>query len=314
MGIKNAVNKMKNKVGDIFFPFGNYEYREGIRDDVISFLDFLTQFVEIALCRFEYENLPEEIDQYDLEHMLFIYGKAIFFKDKDLDKFICLPPESNNGERNIYNHPEKYSAKGLGTGVFHYDNIKDFVEIRNTPLSAPSVVPVSDFARHLYDLDRTIEVNCSAQKTPLLLKCSQNQKLTLKNAYMQFVGNMPVIYADKSFDTDSLSVLKTDAPFNAPGLYDLKVKYFNEYLTYLGISNVNYQKKERMVTDEVNRGLGGVLANRHRYLLMRQLAVDKINKKFGLDIKVAFNDIDVSDVLINESKEEIDEGGIEFNE
>ena len=185
------------------------------------------------------------------------------------------------------------------------------MEIFNTPTATPSIIQVIDFAKHMYEIDRSIDVNVAAQKTPLLLKCEQTQRLTLKNAYMQYAGNMPVIYADKNFDPNALSVLRTDAPFVAPGLYNLKVQIMNEYLTYLGISNVNYQKKERMLSDEVNRGLGGVMANRHRYLLMRQRAVDQINKKWGLNIKVAFNDVDVSDIMINEREESLEEG-VEF--
>lgn len=313
MGIKKALDKFKNSVGDIFIPFGNYEYKEGMEDNNISFLNYLIQFIEIAICRFEYENLPEEIDVLDLERFLFQDGKVIFFQDEYTNKFVALPCSGNSGKRDKYGHPVKVSVHGNGDNNYHVDGITEFVEIRNTPLSEPSIIRVSDYAKHLYNLDRAIDINVAAQKTPLLLRCEQTQKLTLKNSYMQYAGNMPVIYADKNFNPDSLTVLRTDAPFNAPALYDLKVKILNEYLTYLGISNVNYQKRERMVTDEVNRALGGVLANRHRYLNCRQMAIDKINKKYGLDIKVAFNDIDVSDIDINEREDTNGIGG-EFNE
>ena len=310
------IKNNKNSVGDIFIPFGNYEYRDGIFDDTISFADFLLQYIEIAICRFEYENLPEEINQYDLERMLIETGNVIFFKDDVTEKYVALPMSGNNGTRDKYGHPVKVNVKGFGTAQYFVKNIDNFIEIRNTPLASPSVPRIIDFAKHLYEFDRTIDVNLSAQKTPLLLKCSQNQRLTLKNAYMQYVGNMPVIYADKNFDPEALTVLRTDAPFTAPAIYDLKTQVINEYLTYLGISNVSYQKRERMVTDEVSRGLGGVLANRHRYLKMRQEAIEKINNKFGLDIKVAFNDVDVSDILINERDESAinSESEVDINE
>lgn len=304
--------RKKNKVSDIFFPFGNYEFREGITDDAIAFTDFLIQFIEIAICRFEYENLPEEINCYDLERYLFDRGRVIFFRDEVVDKFVALPMSGFDGRRDKYGHPISVNVKGDGDSNYYVQGIKDFVEIFNTPTATPSIIQVIDFAKHMYEIDRSIDVNVAAQKTPLLLKCEQTQRLTLKNAYMQYAGNMPVIYADKNFDPNALSVLRTDAPFVAPGLYNLKVQIMNEYLTYLGISNVNYQKKERMLSDEVNRGLGGVMANRHRYLLMRQRAVDQINKKWGLNIKVAFNDVDVSDILINEREESLEEG-VEFD-
>lgn len=311
MSIKKALSKFKNSVGDIFIPFGNYEYLEGMEDNNISFLNFLIQFIEIAICRFEYEGMPEEIDPLDFERFLFQDGKVIFFRDEVVNKFVALPCSGNSGVRDKYGHPVKVSVHGNGDNAYNVTGITDFVEVRNTPLSEPSIIRVTDFAKHLYNLDRTIDVNVNAQKTPLLIRCQQTQRLTLKNAYMQYAGNIPIIFADKNFNPDDLTVLRTDAPFIAPGLYDLKVKIMNEYLTYLGISNVNYQKRERMVTDEVNRALGGVLANRHRYLTCRQNAIDKINNKFGLNIKVAFNDVDVSDIGINEKEDPVETVGEE---
>ena len=107
---------------------------------------------------------------------------------------------------------------------------------------------------------------------------------------MQYAGNIPIIYADKNFNPDDLTVLRTDAPFNAPGLYDLKVKIMNEYLTYLGISNINVQKKERMISDEVMRNMGGTIASRYSRLNARRQACEQINRMFGLNIDCQFRE------------------------
>ena len=79
-------------------------------------------------------------------------------------------------------------------------------------------------------------------------------------------------------------MLKTDAPYIADKIYMLKNQIWNEALTYLGISNVNIQKKERMIGDEVMRNLGGVIASRYSRLESRRTACEKINKMFGTDI------------------------------
>ena len=85
-------------------------------------------------------------------------------------------------------------------------------------------------------------------------------------------------------------VLKTDAPFVARNLYDLKVQYWNEALTYLGISNTNIQKKERLISDEVTRAMGATIASRYSRLNARREAVEKINKMFGLNIEVNYRE------------------------
>ena len=45
-----------------------------------------------------------------------------------------------------------------------------------------------------------------------------------------------------------------------------------------------------MITDEVERNQGGVLANRFPYLNPREKAVIDINKMFGTDISVEFRE------------------------
>lgn len=64
----------------------------------------------------------------------------------------------------------------------------------------------------------------------------------------------------------------------------MKTQIWNEALTYLGISNINITKKERLITDEVTRNQGGTIASRYSRLEARRDACKEINKMFGLDI------------------------------
>ena len=146
------------------------------------------------------------------------------------------------------------------------------------------------YAKRLYNLDRIIDVNANAQKTPVLLKADEMQRLTVLNAYKEWDGNQPVIYGDKALDPNCLSVLRTDAPYVADKIYQLKTQYWNEALTHLGISNLNIQKKERLVSDEVVRSQGGTIASRYSRLQARRDACEKINQIFGLNVEVDYRD------------------------
>ena len=95
---------------------------------------------------------------------------------------------------------------------------------------------------------------------------------------------MPVIKAQKSLNPNAFTVLNTDAPYVADKLYQLKTQIWNEALTYLGISNINITKKERLITDEVTRNQGGTIASRYSRLQARREACKKINDMFGLDV------------------------------
>jgi hypothetical protein len=146
------------------------------------------------------------------------------------------------------------------------------------------------YAKKLYNLDRIIDVNANAQKTPVLIRVPETQRMTATNVYKEWDGNQPVIYGEKDLDPNMLAVMKTDAPYVADKIYQLKTQYWNEALTYLGISNLNIQKKERLVSDEVVRAQGGTIASRYSRLQARREACDKINEIFGLNVDVDYRE------------------------
>ena len=59
-----------------------------------------------------------------------------------------------------------------------------------------------------------------------------------------------------------------------------KEKDWNEFLRLIGIANMNFQKKERNIKDEVLASQGGTVASRFSRFQPRQNAIDEINKKF----------------------------------
>lgn len=268
-------------------PKRNREFWESAFSNNSGYLQYYYQLLELSISMWKYENLPDTIDPRFLELTLFADGKAIFFKDEDLGYLTlrCI----TGAPLDVYNIPIYRQAYANNGYHINLDN-EDSVIIWNNMSRQPSMFNVEQFARRLWKFDRVIDVNVNAQKTPILIVCDETQRLTMKNLYKQYDGNEPVIYGDSKLNVNALSVLKTDAPYNSDKIYELKTQYFNEALTYLGISNINYQKKERMITDEVARNLGGTIANRYSRLNARQQALDDVNKMFGLDIHCYFNE------------------------
>lgn len=249
---------------------------------------YIDRLTELALVMFEWKNLPDTVDERYLELTLFQNGQAIFFKDEVLG-YLGLQC-AVNGNFDVYRVPLRrraYASNGYNNNDLDIDNS---VIIYNNYLRTNSVRDIKMFAQRLYDLDCSIDVNARAQKTPVLIQCDEDQRLTMLNAYKEFDGNSPVIFADKNLDINGIKVFQTNAPYVSDKLYQLKTQYFNEALTYLGISNVNFEKKERLVSDEVSRQQGGVIASRYSRLEMRRKACDKINKMFGLNIDVDYRE------------------------
>ena len=246
-----------------------------------TFRQYYNRLVELSISMFEWKNLPDSVDPRFLELTLFTDGQAVFFEDEVMG-FLALQ-NAIGGGFDVYRIPTNRRAYAVNGYQKQLDE-NDSVIIYNNYLHTNSMLDVQMFAKRLYNLDRAIDVNANAQKTPILLLCDDSERLTLENMYMQYDGNKPVIKGVKGLNPNAFTVLKTDAPFVADKLYQLKTQIWNEALTYLGISNMNITKKERLISDEVTRNQGGTIASRYSRLQARREACKKINEMFGLDI------------------------------
>lgn len=246
-----------------------------------TYKQYYNRLVELAISMFEWKNLPDSVDARFLELCLFVDGQAIFFYDEELG-YLTLQ-NAMNGGFNVYRIPVNRRAYAVN-GYNRELNENNSVIIFNNYLHTNSQLDAVMFAKRLYNLDRAIDVNANAMKTPIIIKCDETQRLTMLNLYKQYDGNEPYIFGDKAINTNAIQVFKTDAPYVADKLYQLKAQIWNEALTYLGISNINVQKKERLITDEVTRNQGGTIASRYSRLNARRDACKQINAMFGLDI------------------------------
>ena len=271
-------------------------FEESAINNVATFDFYVDRLTELAISMFEWKNLPDGIDERFLELTLFTDGQAVFFKDEIAEQYACLQV-TTNGRLNKYRVPitrRAYAVNGYNKEL----TIDNSVIIYNNRLRQPGIRYTNMYAKRLWDLDRTIDVNAKAQKTPILVQCTEAQRLTLLNLYKDYDGNSPFIYGDKNLDLTGLKSINTGAPYVADKIYTLKTQIWNEALTYLGISNINIQKKERLITDEVVRNQGGTIASRYSRLKARKQACEEINKMFGLNISVSYSE-DFS--LIDES-------------
>ena len=195
-----------------------------------TFRQYYNRLVELSIAMFEWHNLPDTVDPRFMELTLFTDGQAVFFKD-DVVGFACLQ-NALGGNMDMYRIPKDrraYAVNGFSANLTD----KNSVIIWNNMLHTNSMNDVTMFAKRLYNIDRAIDVNTNAQKTPILIRCDEQQRLTLKNIYMQYDGNQPVIFGDKGLVDKPLDVMTTGAPYVADRLYELKTQYWNEALTYL---------------------------------------------------------------------------------
>lgn len=254
----------------------------------LTYMQYLNRLTELSVSMFEWKNLPPTVDARYLELHLFETGSMVYFDDDVIGNLCldCLP----SGRLDVYGNPVLRRAY---SGYNNYQKLlkeSNSVIIWNNYLHTNSILEIKMFAKRLYNLDRIIDVNANAQKTPVLIQGTEQQRLTLKNLYKEFDGNSPFIFGDKNLDLNSLKCLQTGAPYVCDKLYNLKQMYWNEALTYLGINNSGAQKRERMLAIESSQAQGGTISSRYSRLQSRREAVEKINAMFGTNIEVNYRE------------------------
>lgn len=254
----------------------------------LTYTQYLNRLTELAISMFEWKNLPPSVDVRYLELHLFETGCMVYFDDDVLGN-LCLDCIVS-GRLGVYGDPVLRRAYSRYNNYQKLMKESNSVIIWNNYLHTNSILDVKMFAKRLYNIDRIIDINANAQKTPVLVQGTEKQRMTLINLYKEYDGNAPFIFGDKNLDLNALKVLQTGAPYVCDKLYQLKTQIWNEALTYLGISNINIQKKERLITDEVTRNQGGTIASRYSRLESRRQAVNKINAMFGTNIEVNYRE------------------------
>ena len=214
----------------------------------------------IARSLFKWEGLPNNMDERWIEKYLFSSGKCIFYKDPMMGFMVA--GFGQQGSINCYGD-------------------------RNNDLMLPNFPIIRHYAFKLTNIDRAIDVNIEATKTPIIVRCSDKQRLSLKNAINQRKDNEPVIWSsDNANIGEMVSTLETNAPVVFPQLQAQKHMILNEVFTDLGINNANMDKKERMVANEVDANDEQVKASEDVMLKVREEACKQINRIFGLNISV----------------------------
>ena len=248
------------------------------------FTNYFYRLMLISKSLFKWENLPNGINEKWIENFLFTEGGCIFFKDPTFGYMVTK--YTTSGKLNFYDEPTKVRAYATDYISTEHTNNVDCVIIRNNDDEIPTYPTIQLYAHDLTTIKRTIDTNINAQKMPFIILCSDKQRFSLKQVIKQTNDNEPYIFGNKDLDLNDIKSLNINVPVVFDKLQIQKQNIWNECMTFLGINNANTDKRERLVTNEVEANNQLIQANEDVMLKARQFACKLINEMFGLDIRV----------------------------
>lgn len=280
---------------------------------------------ELSVNRFKWIGLPDDIDPRFLETTLFYNGFGLFFRDFRFSKHMFTKATSN-GRLDFYDNPTRFRA--IAT---NYPSLEVFarkstllagrgIPIWSNYLRMPDLDLVALYSKRLAIADRTIDINLENARLNKFVASSDRNRLSMDNISREIEqgsNNIKVQNLQPGAKvTDNITVLDLGInPDHIEKLHIIRTKLFNDVCTNLGIDNFSGEKKERVVSAEVDAGADQTLMVRYANLNARQDACRLIKKVYNLDIWVEYNtEIDKMVSIPNYAKTQLEKEGYDVNE
>lgn len=281
-------------------PFTNLDMLEGIDgypQNLLTYDQVMANARLLATSRFKWQSKdvqPKDRLSEFIEMLLYLKGQCALFKDTDGWKVRCCVPSGGLDE---YGQPESFNLTDYnGTHIVTVKNDDErFIWIKNNAACIPTIFWIVKYCNRVAKIERTMDLNIDAQKTPFMIETSPEIHLSIQNIFKEIRQMDEVVYVDqKTGIKDNVQVLKLDAPYLVDKLYAQKQNEFNDLLNFLGINTVKEKTahilyKEATATDELTDSyLDMFSAPRIRAL--------EIAKERGLEISLSILSTDEEDV------------------
>lgn len=249
---------------------------------------YLREMLTLAENVFEFENLPDFIDVAFLNKKLLRDGSIAFFKDEYLG--VIALPYTVKGTLDIYQRPQKIMAIAPNGSYRRELNPEEYVIMYDNNGRYPLFLDITQYAERIALDTRTIDINILQQRTPRFWKTSSDKERSIRDIINNVDGLENTVLTYEDINLDDIQLVLEPAPYVADKIDIQKEKIWNEFLRLIGIANMNFQKKERNIKDEVMASQGGTIASRYSRFEPRQKAIKQINEKFGTNINVRYYD------------------------
>lgn len=266
---------------------------------------YLRQLLTLAENVFEFENMPTFIDTAYLNKNLLRNGSIAFFKDEVMG--LLALPYVNIGTLDVYGRPNKIKVMSQNTYTRTLSR-DEYVIMYDNNGRYPLFLDITQYAERIALDTRTIDINILQQRTPRFWKTSSDKERSIRDIINNVDGLENTVLTYEDINLDDIQLVLEPAPYVADKIDIQKEKIWNEFLRLIGIANMNFQKKERNIKDEVVASQGGTVASRYSRFEPRKKAIEEINEKFGTNIKVKYYDgIPTSEKEIEDTEMEVED-------
>ena len=281
---------------------------------------FMKKFEIIALNLFQWENLPPTIEERYIEKALFDKGLVCLVDDKNFGQIVvgCSYSQNMNiwGEPTEvittgYNYVKTFNIENTINTTYTRDNdneegINSALVCQNNDLALSTREILEYYVNKLVEVELSTFTNVYLQKFPFLINTTRDNEQTMRTLISKVDKGEPyIMYNKKIADlSNAVDVFNLNVPFVADKLMQYRFETEREIYTLFGFNN-NFEKKERLLTDEVNVNNDFINCNIDSMFKKRKQFAELMNAKYGWNVKVTKR---------YEIKEEVENSEVNENE
>lgn len=253
--------------------------------DYITFY-FFNQIMNLFINRFKWEGLPPEIEPFYIERVLFFDGLGSFIYD-DVVNMFAFTKVNLSGTYDIYNIPTDRWAYANNGYLKEYGKTNSVI-VWDSATAYPYCNSAMMYAEEMANVWRTRSINMFAQRTPVALASSDDEKVSYQVLGDEYANYVPIIKISDTLNLKNLQAISLSAPYVVDKLEDELTVLWSRVLTDLGYESNPSEKRERLISEEVAGNNGQAEAFRNIGLSLRQRAINACNNLFGWKASVTF--------------------------
>lgn len=259
----------------------NYKQVGSQLTNMITYRNTLDENYSLAKNVFRIGNIPKTIDLGYVNGKLIKNGAVAFYIDEDENgnKVLFALPFEIEKTKKPYALPYEITVKGEN-GYQKTVTEKDFVIMYDNTEKRPIWIDILMYSERMSLCTRTCDINIANQKTNRLWLVPTDKEKTFRDLVNNVDSFSESVMAYDGLDIQSINSILQPAPYIADKV-DLHYKeIYNQFLSFIGISTIQFNKKERMISDEIKSQTGGSIAQRFSRFEPRLKAIEEINEKF----------------------------------
>lgn len=255
---------------------------------------FMKYLLEKVISIYEFKNIPNDWNMPYLLYSLFCFGFITVFRTRE---FGIIPQHCTLYGRGIFYQPTKCIVsnpllKGM-TAELKIGTECELVKLQ--PNYSGIMDIISYYADMLALCSESATVNLVNTKLAYVyIAENKAQAESFKKMHDQITSGNPAVFTDKKLYDDEgnprwmvFNQNLRNTYISGDILLDM-AKWLDMFNTDIGIPNANTEKKERMLTDEVNANNIDTMAKATLWLETMREGFDKVNQMFNLNIEVDF--------------------------